>query len=102
MARAGRIKSGRPRPWETADGGLSDAQRRYLERGLRQPGGKLPLFDEDGQEIPKSTIKSCLVHGWAEPWSANPVHPDWQVCRLTDAGFRVTGHDPSGRLALKT
>jgi hypothetical protein len=27
-------------------------QRRYLERGLDQPGGKLPLFDRDGREVP--------------------------------------------------
>lgn len=64
----------------------SAAQRRYLERGLSQPGGKLPLFDLDGREIPKKTIESCVAAGWAEPWAPNPVKPDWLVCRLTDKG----------------
>ncbi len=62
------------------------AQRRYLERGLDQPGGKLPLFDGYGQQIKPSTIQSCLGHGWAKPWFANPVKPDWLVCKLTDRG----------------
>jgi hypothetical protein len=43
----------------------TDAQRRYLERGLTQPGGKLPLFDRDGREVPKRTVESCVAHGWA-------------------------------------
>ena len=30
---------------------LSPAQRKWLERGLTQPGGKLPLFDNDGRMI---------------------------------------------------
>ena len=29
----------------------TDAQRKYLQRGLKEPGGKLPIFDENGQEI---------------------------------------------------
>jgi hypothetical protein len=72
----------------------SEAQRRYLERGLTQPGGKLPLFDRDGREVPRKTIESCVAHGWAELWVHNPIKPDWLVCRLTAAGFRVLGHDP--------
>ncbi len=62
------------------------AQRRYLERGLKEPGGKLPLFDRDGQRIREQTIRSCLSHGWCEPWHRNPIKPDWLVCKLTDAG----------------
>ena len=76
--------SSAPRPTE--------AQRRYLERGLRQPGGKLPLFDQDGREIPHKTIETCIVHGWAEPWFANPLKPGWLVCKLTADGYRVLGH----------
>jgi hypothetical protein len=72
----------------------SEAQRRYLERGLKEPGGKLPLFDPDGREIPHRTIESCVAHGWAEAWGRNPVKPDWLVCRLTPAGYRVLGHEP--------
>lgn len=69
----------------------SAAQRRYLERGLSQPGGKLPLFDDHGQEIDARTIRSCIREGWAEPWFANPVKPDWLVCKLTDKGRDALG-----------
>ena len=62
------------------------AQRRYLALGLDQPGGKLPLFDHDGQRIGRVTIHACIRSGWAEPWFANPIKPDWLVCKLTDAG----------------
>src|SRR5438128_50117 len=72
----------------------TEAQRRYLERGLTQPGGKLPLFDGDGREVPKRTVESCVAHGWAAPWTANPIKPDWLVCRLTEAGYRVLGAVP--------
>jgi hypothetical protein len=72
----------------------SEAQRRYLERGLTEPGGKLPLFDREGREVPKRTIESCLAQGWAAPWAANPVRPDWLVCRLTSAGYRALGAEP--------
>src|SRR5215204_4147493 len=72
----------------------SEAQRRYLERGLHEPGGKLPLFDRDGREIPHKTIETCVVHGWAEPWFANPLKPGWLVCKLTPAGYRALGQAP--------
>ena len=71
-------------------------QRRYLERGLDQPGGKLPLFDHDSREVPKKTIAACIAHGWAEPWTRNPIKPDWLVCRLTPEGYRVLGRAPEG------
>jgi hypothetical protein len=67
----------------------NDEQRAWLARGLGQPGGKLPLFDQDGQEVKAAVVKSCLEHGWAEPWFSNPLKPDWLVCKLTDAGRRV-------------
>ncbi len=70
-------------------GKLSAAQREWLARGLSQPGGKLPLFDRDGQKINDRTIKSCIRKGWAEPWFENPIKPDWLVCKLTDSGRRV-------------
>jgi hypothetical protein len=77
----------------------TEAQRRYLERGMNEPGGKLPLFDREGREIPKRTIEACIAHGWAEPWTKNPIKPDWLVCRLTAQGYRVLGDAPpaSGR-----
>ena len=64
----------------------SAAERAYLARGLDQPGGKLPLFDGDGQAYPPGLIRACIRKGWATPWFANPMKPDWLVCRLTDAG----------------
>ena len=81
-------------PPVSGEGHPTEAQRRYLERGLTQPGGKLPLFDRHGREIPHKTIETCIAHGWAEPWFANPIKPDWLVCRLTAAGYRVLGHAP--------
>src|SRR5438552_13256555 len=72
----------------------TEAQRRYLERGLTQPGGKLPLFDGDGREVPKRTVESCMAHGWAAPWASNPIKPDWLVCRLTETGYRMLGAAP--------
>ena len=65
------------------------AQKRWLLRGLNQPGGKLPLFGEDGREIDPRTIRSCIRQGWAEPWITNPIKPDWLVCRLTATGRNI-------------
>lgn len=84
------------RPWASGDGG-SEAQLRYLRRGAGRPGGTLPLYDEDGQEIPKATIRACLAHGWAEPISRHPVHDDWVLCRLTAAGYRLLDDHPKTR-----
>lgn len=67
------------------------AQLDWLRRGLHQPGGKLPLFDRDGQRMNSRTIRSCMERGWAEPWFDNPLKPDWLVCKLTPCGRRVAG-----------
>jgi len=67
----------------------SQAQRVWLRRGLDQPGGKLPLFDDQGQQVSERTVRSCIDKGWAEPWFSNPLKPDWIVCKLTDAGRAV-------------
>jgi hypothetical protein len=32
------------------------------------------------------TIRACIEQGWAEQWFANPLKPDWLVCRLTPEG----------------
>ena len=61
-------------------------QRLWLMRGLDQPGGKLPLFDAAGQRVSERTVRSCIDRGWAEPWFANPIKPDWLVCKLTAEG----------------
>jgi hypothetical protein len=71
----------------------SPAQRAYLSRGLNQPGGKLPLFDDQGREVPHETIRVCIARGWAEPWFVNPIKPDWVVAKLTPAGRRALGVD---------
>jgi len=61
----------------------------YLRRGLGQPGGKLPLFDLDGQAVRAAVVRRCLERGWSEPWFNNPLKPDWLVCKLTEAGRQV-------------
>jgi hypothetical protein len=59
-----------------------------------EAGGKLPLFDRNGREVSRKTIESCVAQGWATPWVHNPIKPDWLVCRLTEAGYRVLGGEP--------
>ena len=65
----------------------------YLRRGLAQAGGKLPLFDLDGQAVAAAIVRRCLDRGWAEPWFSNPLKPDWLVCKLTDEGRRQIGRN---------
>ena len=76
----------------TAQPAPSRAELSYLRRGMFEPGGKLPLFDRRGQEINPAIIQICLANKWAEHWFANPVKPDWLVCRLTQAGRDVVQH----------
>jgi hypothetical protein len=61
----------------------------YLRRGLVQPGGKLPLFDLDGQDVDAAVVRHCVERGWAVPWFNNPLKPDWLVCKLTEAGRKA-------------
>jgi hypothetical protein len=65
------------------------AELLYLRRGLSQPGGKLPLFDLDGQEVDVLVVRRCLDCGWAEPWFNNPLKPNWLVCKLTAMGRQM-------------
>lgn len=67
----------------------SESQAKWLARGLTQAGGKLPLFDAEGQSISPRTVQSCIDNGWAEPWFNNPLKPDWIVCKLTDLGREI-------------
>jgi hypothetical protein len=78
-----------PRGLPPAPGQPTDVQRAWLARGLDQPGGKLPLFDDAGQRVDTRTIRACIDQGWAEPWFANPLKPDWLVCRLTQTGRTI-------------
>lgn len=77
------------------------SQRRWLQRGLAEPGGKLPLFDSDGQRISDRTVRSCVENGWASPWFANPLKPDWMVCKLTDQGRAVLAGGAGNRPAAR-
>jgi hypothetical protein len=64
----------------------TNAEAAYLRPGLHQPGRKLPLFDRHGRPVKPQVIRACLARGWAERWFANPLAPEWLVCRLTDKG----------------
>lgn len=68
---------------------VSEAELDYLRPGLSQSGGKLPLFDVTGQRINPQTMRSCIQKGLCEPWFANPMKPDWLVCRLTQSGHEA-------------
>ena len=68
-----------------------------LIKRLRSADKVSALFDEAGRRIDARTIRSCIDQGWAEPWFANPLKPDWIVCRLTCAGRDVAlGLGPDG------
>ncbi len=70
------------------------AQAAYLRRGLGETGGKLSLFDRDGQRYRAQTIRTCITKGWAKPWFSNSIMPDWLVCRLTKAGRAAVTEAP--------
>lgn len=79
----------------------SPVQRAWLRRGLDQPGGKLPLFDDYGKQIDPRTVQACLEQGWAEPWFANPTKRDWLVCKLTAPGRQAAGKPPARPVHLQ-
>jgi hypothetical protein len=87
----GRAGTGRRR----ATAGPTVEQRAWLMRALDQPGGKLPLFDHEGQRVDAALVRACVRAGWAAPWFENPLKPDWQVCRLTEAGRAVVADAPA-------
>lgn len=91
MATSKKLSNGTRKLTSPSGHSLSMAQRRYLTLGLRQAGGKLPLFDGEGQKIPSKTINACLKAGWCEQWYANPVKPEWLVCKLTASGRSILG-----------
>jgi hypothetical protein len=80
---------GRPKGLPPGPGQPTALQRAWLARGLGEPGGKLPLFVGDGRKIDPRTVKACLDKGWCEPWYANPLKPDWLICKLTPDGRRL-------------
>jgi len=48
---------------------LTPTQRGWLRAGLREPGGKLPLFDGLGQRVSDRTVRSCIRNGGPNPGS---------------------------------
>ncbi|ABC22472.1 hypothetical protein [Rhodospirillum rubrum] len=95
---AGAATSKRKTAKQPGLGRPSAPQRRWLERGLTQAGGKLPLFDDQGRRVDGRIIRICLERGWVEPWFANPLKPNWLVCKLTDAGRAALAR--SGKAAV--
>jgi len=74
---------------KSGSGKISTSQIRWLKRGEKEPGGKLPLFDDHGRKISDRTVRSCIRNGWAEPWFHNPLKPDWTICKLTESGRAI-------------
>ena len=70
----------------------TSGQIAWLQRGLNEPGGKLPLFDHLGRHVDRRTVRSCIEQGWAELWYRNPLKPSWLICRLTPLGRAVALH----------
>jgi len=93
MAATKQVSTKSGRPGQRLASRPTAAQLNWLKRGLSQPGGKLPLFDNGGQRINPRPIRSCITQGWAEPWFNNPTKPDWLVCKLTEDGRRVSETD---------
>jgi hypothetical protein len=60
---------------------------------------KTPIRQACGQPRHNGDIASCIAHGWAEPWTRNPIKPEWLVCRLTLEGYQVLGHAAPPRAA---
>lgn len=72
---------------------LTDEQKRWLQTGVDQPGGKLPLFDAKGSRVSADVIRSCVQAGLAEPWCVNPIQSETMICRLTEAGRKAIKQD---------
>src|SRR5262245_56960700 len=75
-----------PRGLPPGPGEPTDVQRTWLRRGLSQPGGKLPLFDEVGTRIDPRTVRSCVENGLADSWLENPLRGDSLFSGLSDTG----------------
>ena len=65
---------------------LDSDLRVWLHGGEAREDGRLALFDQFGEPINKKIIRSAIDSGYAEPWFASPMRPQWTVCRLTPKG----------------
>lgn len=61
----------------------------WLQSGLSHKDGRLALFDGTGQRVSPAVQRTAIQNGWAEGWFANPMRPNWMVCRLTPLGRQV-------------
>ena len=60
--------------------------RGWLQGGEAREDGRLALFDQFGEPIDRKVVKTAIASGFAEPWFASPMRPQWIVCRLTSKG----------------
>ncbi len=67
----------------------SAAQLYYLMSGVSRIDGKLPLFDENGVQIPQPTIDAVVKKGWAEPVYSRTFLKDMSIYRVTELGRKV-------------
>jgi len=58
----------------------------WLRGGMTREDGRLALFDQFADPVEKSLIKTAVAAGYAEPWFASPMRPQWTVFRLTRNG----------------
>lgn len=67
----------------------SAAQLHYLLSGIARIDGKLPLFGEDGEPIPRPTIDAVVKKGWAEPVYDRTFLKDIDIYRITELGRKI-------------
>ena len=89
-ARVGGNNHERPQPEKAKP---NTVQRRYLVRGLAQAGGKLPLFDEDGQQGPPGRGEG-LYRSWLGGTLVR------QPAQIRLAYLQADGKGPDSRRAL--
>lgn len=67
----------------------STAQLHYLLGGVSRIDGKLPLFDENGEQIHQPTIDAVVKKGWAEPVYSKTFLKDMEIYRITELGRKI-------------
>ena len=67
----------------------SAAQLIYLMGGTSRIDGKLPLFDENGEQFHQPTIDAVVKKGWAEPVYTKTFLKDMEIYRITELGRKI-------------
>ncbi len=67
----------------------SAAQLTYLMGGISRIDGKLPLFDENGEQFHQPTIDAVVKKGWAEPVYSRTFLKDMDIYRITELGRKI-------------